>query len=85
MSRPAERALREDLSPDRYDVDRVARYLQRNLGVERFLRDQGLRVAAIDRTARLVERCVMRQERVHGTGAGGDRLSGCVPRGMKKV
>ena len=53
--------------PDRYDGERVAKYLQRDLGLERFLRDQGLRVATIDRAPHLIERGVLRQERVRGT------------------
>ena len=51
---------------DRHDAGRVARYLQRDLGLETFLRDLGLRLATIDRAPRLLERGVIRQERVAG-------------------
>ncbi len=53
--------------PDRYDAERIAKYLQRDLGFERYLRGLGLRVAAIDPDAHLVERGVLRQQRVDGT------------------
>lgn len=53
--------------PDRYDAERIAKYLQRDLGLERFLRDLGLRMAAIDRSPRFLERGIERQERVDGT------------------
>ena len=53
--------------PDHYDAERIAKYLQRDLGFERYLRGLGLRVAAIDRNPRLIERGVLRQERVDGT------------------
>jgi len=52
--------------PDRYDGERVAKYLQRDLGLERFLRNQGLRVATIDPNPRLIARGILRQERVRG-------------------
>jgi hypothetical protein len=53
--------------PDHYDAERIAKYLQRDLGFEQYLRGLGLRVAAIDRNPRLVERGVLRQERVDGS------------------
>ena len=54
--------------PDRYDAERIAKYLQRDLGLEQFLRGRGLRVAALDRAPRLIERGIERQERIDGTG-----------------
>lgn len=52
---------------DTYDARRIARNLQRDLAFETYLRGLGLRVAAIDRDARLLERGVLRQERIDGT------------------
>jgi len=54
--------------PDTYDAERVAKYLQRDLGLETFLRGLGIRMAAIDRAPRLLERGVERIERIDGTG-----------------
>ncbi len=58
--------------PDQYDAERIAKYLQRDLGLEQFLRGLGLRVAAIDRAPRFIGRGIERQERIDGTGM--DRL-----------
>ncbi len=53
--------------PDHYSPDRIAKLIQRDLGLEDFLRGLGLRLAAIDRTPRLLERGVLRQQRIDGT------------------
>lgn len=66
---PTDRArLLKIYRPDRYDPEHIAKYLQRDLGLERFLRGIGLRVAAIDRAPRFVGRGIERQERIDGTG-----------------
>jgi len=62
------RRLLKIYRPDRYDAERIAKYLQRDLGLEQFLRARGLRVATLDRTPRLVERGIERQERIDETG-----------------
>jgi hypothetical protein len=54
--------------PDRYDADHVAKYIQRDLGLETFLRSLGIRMASVDRSPRLLERGVERVERIDGTG-----------------
>jgi hypothetical protein len=62
------RRLLKIYRPDRNDAERVAKYLQRDLALERFLRGIGVRVAAIDHAPRLLERGIERQERIDGTG-----------------
>ena len=52
--------------PDHYTPDQIAKMLQRDLGLEDFLRGLGLRVAAIDRNPRLLERGILRQQRIVG-------------------
>jgi hypothetical protein len=54
--------------PDRYDADHVAKYIQRDLGLETFLRGLGIRMATVDRSPRLLERGIERVERIDGTG-----------------
>ena len=54
--------------PDQYDADHVAKYLQRDLGFEAFLRGLGLRVATIDRNPALLRYGVLRVERIDGQG-----------------
>lgn len=53
---------------DAYDPEQIAKLVQRELALEAFLTSQGLRVAAIDPTPRLVERGVIRQQRIDGVG-----------------
>jgi hypothetical protein len=54
--------------PDRYGADRIARMMQRDLGVQALLQDRGLRVAALDAAPDLVGRGILRQPRVAGRG-----------------
>lgn len=62
--------------PDRYPPLQVARFLQRDLGLETYLTGLGLRLATIDRNPRLLEAGVLRQQRVLGTS-----LAELYPRG----
>lgn len=54
--------------PDTYAADRIARMIQRDLGVQGLLARRGLRVAAFDETPALLARGVLRQPRVMGRG-----------------
>jgi hypothetical protein len=54
--------------PDTYGAERIARMMQRDLGVQALLQDRGLRVAALDETPDLVSRGILRQPRVAGRG-----------------
>lgn len=63
-----ERRVLKIYRPDRYDPVEVAKMIQRDLAVQTLLIAQGLRVAALDDDARLIERGVLRQAFVSGTG-----------------
>jgi hypothetical protein len=54
--------------PDRAAPIRIARLIQRELGVQALLRQRGIRVAAIDERPGLLRRGVLRQARVDGRG-----------------
>jgi hypothetical protein len=54
--------------PDTYAAERIARMIQRDLGVQGLLQDRGLRIAALDEDPALVGRGVLRQPRVAGRG-----------------
>jgi hypothetical protein len=53
--------------PDRYAPLQAAKLLQRDLGLERYLANLGLRLAMIDRSPRLLDAGVIRQQRIDGT------------------
>jgi hypothetical protein len=54
--------------PDQYEPLRIAKLIQRDLGVQALLESLGLRVAAIDPTPRLIAHGVERQQFVAGKG-----------------
>jgi hypothetical protein len=53
--------------PDHYSALQIAKLLQRDLGLETYLTGLGLRLASIDRSPKLLEAGVLRQQRVDGT------------------
>lgn len=62
--------------PDHYAPLQIAKLLQRDLGLETYLTGLGLRLATIDRSPRLLEAGVLRQQRIDGAS-----LNDLYPRG----